>query len=398
MSGSEKPLLDRLEIIGLLGLFTALTATANDIVIPASTVIAHDLGGALNQSGYLLGAYMLAFSVGQVFWGLFSDAHGRRIALMITFAGFIAASLFCYVSQSFEMLLAGRFLQGLFGAGPILARAIVRDVSSGTSAARAMTLLGAILTIATIVAPLIGSAFVAFLHWRAIFLVLAGLGAAFLIATFVLLPETGRRRPERFRFGYFLRTGKQLLFMRDFIVPTLAGSLAFGGYVSLISNAPAATEQTFGVPPERYGWLMAILALSMMAGVLTARRLLRVRSLRFVGRSSVAVAGLSALASLVLLSVTPGLFAFWSVGCLFVFSFGGLLPTAQAAALEPAGDMPGFAASVMGAIQMVCGFLGSLLVARLFDGSTSAISLCIVIFTGLAILPVLLGLRIRPTA
>ncbi|MEL7343805.1 MAG: MFS transporter [Pseudomonadota bacterium] len=390
-----KPLLERTEIIGLLGLITALTAVATDIVIPAIGVIAQDLGASDARAGLLVGAYMLAFAVGQLFCGLASDAYGRRPVLLVCFGGFTLVSLACAVAQSFEALVFFRFLQGLFGAGSALARAIVRDVSSGTSAARSIGLMSTILTIATIIAPLLGSAFVAFLGWRAIFVALAMMTAGFYIATLRMLPETGTRRPERLSFSYVGYASKFLFSKRDFVIPVLTGAFIFAAYIALISNAPVAMAAVFGVVPEAVGGLLAIIASVNVCGVLLARRLLNTRSPRAIIRGATGLACIAALGTSAMIAYPPSLPVFWAGMCLYALAFGLIFPTSQAAALEPAGEMPGFAASIMGSIQMSFGFLGSVFVSGIFDGSLGAIFVSLWVFSALAALTLLTAIFAR---
>lgn len=393
-----KPLLERTDIIALLGLITALTAVSTDIVIPAIGVIAADLGATDARAGLLVGTYMIAYALGQVFWGLASDAYGRRPILLITFGGFTIASLACAAAQSFDFLIVSRFLQGLFGAGPALARAIVRDVSSGTSAARSMGLLGTILTLATIIAPLLGSAFIAFLSWRAIFVALAIMTSLFCVTIFRILPETGKRRPERLALSYLRYAVKYLFSMRDFLIPTLSGALVFAGYVAMISNAPVAMAAVYGVVPEAVGGLLAIVAAVNVCGVLLARRVLRFRSAKWVIRGATGLACTSAAAASLMLVYPPSLAVFWTGMSVYALSFGLVYPTSQAAALEPAGEMPGFAASIMGSVQMSFGFLGSVFVSALFDGSLMAICISLGLFSTLAALTLLTALLRRPTS
>lgn len=63
----------------------------------------------------------------------------------------------------------------------------------------------------------------------------------------------------------------------------------------------------------------------------------------------------------------------------------------MAAAMEPAGDMPGFAASLMGALQMVMASLGAFIASTLFDGTHVAISLTMALFAGMAVAVLVTG-------
>ena len=70
----SKPLAERFDFIFLLGGLSALTALTIDITAPATGVIARDLAVAENLGSLILGIYFLAYGVGQLIWGLLSDA------------------------------------------------------------------------------------------------------------------------------------------------------------------------------------------------------------------------------------------------------------------------------------------------------------------------------------
>ena len=381
---AEKPVFDRTDTVIFLGGITALTAVSVDIVLPSTAVVARSFGAPEAQGALLVGLYFIAYAIGQLFWGLFSDAFGRRRALLMTLTGFTVTSLICAFAPTFETLLGARFLQGLFGASPVIARAMVRDVAQGEEAARIMTVLGAILTMATMFAPVLGSGLLILFSWRAIFVFLALLAMIFATYTYFALGETtGGRRPERFTLRFIRTSGARLLTTRAYLVPMAVGGLTFGGYVSVGATGAIITEQRYGVSPEAFGALFAIVAGVNTAGALLARQLLTRLSLRQVGTFAVSLLALAGLVNLALGFATPSLPAFWGGVCLYVLAFGIILPTSMAAAMEPAGDMPGFAASLMGAIQMALASVGAFLASSLFDGTHVAISLSMALFAGL---------------
>ncbi len=389
---ANKPAFERTDTIIFLGGITALTAVSVDIVLPSTGVVARAFGAPEQQGALLVGLYFIAYAIGQLFWGLFSDAFGRRKALLMTLAGFTVASLACAAAPTFQMLLAARFVQGLFGASPVIARAMVRDVASGEDAARIMTVLGAILTMATMFAPVLGSGLLILFSWRAIFVFLAVLAMVFATYTWFALGETGgEKRPERFSFRFIRTAGARLLTTRAYIVPMAVGGLTFGGYVSVGATGAIITEQRYGVSPEAFGALFAIVAGVNTGGALFARQLLGRISLRQVGTVAVTLLGLAGIVNLGLTFATPSLPAFWGGVCLYVAAFGIILPTSMAAAMEPAGDTPGFAASLMGAIQMITASIGAFIASSLFDGTHVAISLTMAGFAGLAVLVLITG-------
>lgn len=390
-TSEDKPF-GRVDMLLCMGAMTALGAVSVEVVLPATAVIARDFDTAAVRGGLLVGIYFLAYGIGQIFWGLYSDAFGRRRALLISLAGFALASLACALAPSFTLLLLARCIQGLMGGAPVIARAMVRDVSKGSEAARVLTLLGAILTMATLIAPVLGSGFLILFSWRAIFLALMLFALALLAYTyFALDPGFGISRPERFSLQFLRRSSRYLLGNRRFVVPAMTGGLVFGGYASLGAVGAVTVETRYGIRPEAFGALFALAALANTVGALLAGQLLKRRSLRRIGNLSVSILSVSVLLHLLLCQLSPGLQLFWLSVCFYLLVFGMILPTAMASALEPAAEMPAFAASLFGACTMIAGSLGALTASRLYSGDQTAISYTMALFGGAAVLVLILG-------
>src|SRR5882757_7987315 len=112
-----------------------------------------------------------------------------RFALVV----YCIASLACAAAPNIELLLTARAVQALGSSGAIvLARAIVRDLYSGARAGRELSLMGAIMALAPVGAPMIGGALQSAFGWRSHFILQMAFG---LIAAYLVwrkLPETLR--------------------------------------------------------------------------------------------------------------------------------------------------------------------------------------------------------------
>src|SRR5690349_5338040 len=148
---------DTFALTALLALLTAFGPVSTDMYLPSLPDIGRVLSASPAEVQLTLSAYLIGFAIGQITYGPFSDRYGRRPVLLIALALFCAGSLVCAVSPRIDVLIAARTLQALGGAGAIvIARAIVRDLYAGARAGRELSLMGSIMAIAPIVAPLIG--------------------------------------------------------------------------------------------------------------------------------------------------------------------------------------------------------------------------------------------------
>src|SRR3546814_18749832 len=123
---------------------------------------------------------------------------GRRPVLVVAVAVFAAAGTAMVFSPSIEVLIALRVLQGFSGAGSIvIARAIAADLSTGSTAVRALSIIALVTALGPLVAPPLGGAVDAVAGWRGVLAVLAGDG--------ILMPlRTGALRDKGCRDVYVL--------------------------------------------------------------------------------------------------------------------------------------------------------------------------------------------------
>lgn len=382
----SKPLSERYDYILLLAGLSGLTALAIDIALPATGAVARGLGVPENMGALLVGVYFLAFAVGQLFWGLLSDVFGRKRVLQISMVLFVLASVGCALSSNFWVLIGFRALQGLAGGAPVIARAIVRDISSGTEAAKMLSVLMAVSAIAPMVAPIIGAGLLEFAAWPSVFVFLAVFGGVLLVFGQMTLQKTViPAHPDRLSFKFISKACRFLFTQRDFLVGVGIGALTFGGYASILSLGAVVTEERYAVSPAMFSWLFALGAIFLLLGTLVVRALLGRLGMRILVTWSVFAVGMATVVNVAILFISPSLVMFWGGICVYTFAFGMILPTSSALAMEPTGEMPGFASSMLGSVQMAVGAVGAGLSSVLYNGTHSAISGTMVIFGTLTV-------------
>ena len=126
------------EFIFLVALLTALVAMSIDTMLPAIGTMASEFGVTdPNKRQYIIGTFFAGMTIGTLLSGPISDSTGRKPAIFAGLLIYAAGSLLCLFSTSFEMLLAGRALQGVGASSPrIVSMAMVRD-GQGAAAMRA---------------------------------------------------------------------------------------------------------------------------------------------------------------------------------------------------------------------------------------------------------------------
>lgn len=168
------------------------------------------------QVQWIVLSYLLAITTVIVGVGRLGDIFGRRRLLLAGIAVFTLASILCGVAPTLWLLIAARVAQGLGAAVMmVLAMSFVGDTVPKARTGSAMGLLGATSAIGTALGPALGGALIAWLGWRALFLVTVPLGVLTFSLTRSRLPMD-RLSPAADR-GAFDGTGTFLLAL------TLAG-------------------------------------------------------------------------------------------------------------------------------------------------------------------------------
>ncbi|EMM7192424.1 multidrug effflux MFS transporter [Raoultella planticola] len=354
-------------ILILSGLM-AFASLSTDIYLPAMPVMAAELQGdaELTITGFLIG-----FAVAQLIWGPIGDRLGRRTPLFIGMGLFIIGSVGCALSVSIDQIIFWRVFQALGACtGPMLARAMVRDLFARTRAAQMLSTLTIVMAIAPIIGPLLGGQLIGVTSWHAIFWLLAGIGLLMLLAL-RWLPET--LPPERRQQGSPLKAFHhygQLLRNRIFIRYTLSLTCYYVAAYAFITGSPDVYIRYFGVEPQHYGWLFAVNILGLMTMSLVNRRLVQRYALGDLLKVALVVASLAMVAMAFSVKLHHGGLVGIALCVFLFFSMNGVIAaTSTAAALDEAGEFAGSASAFIGSLQYGSGIVSSLLLAGLHDGT-----------------------------
>jgi MFS transporter, DHA1 family, multidrug resistance protein len=338
----------------LLAALTTLGPLSIDMYLPSLPEISRALDAPTARVQLTISSYLIGFAAGQIVYGPLSDRYGRRPVLFAALAVYVAGTGICAGAQSIAPLIAGRFLQGIGGAGSnVLARAIVRDLYSGVRAARELSLMGSIMAFAPIVAPMIGGVLQTQFGWRANFILMVVAAVIVFAVASQLLPETLRQRSaERFSLAWLGKGYASLLRHRSFVAYLGILTIGYAGLFAWISAAAVVLEGIYGMSAVTFGFTFALGAAGFMAGAAGAARLVQRLGLdRVMGLGvSLLAAGGSGFAALVAGQIPNGL---WLIVMMAIYLAGlGLaMPQAMAGALTPFPERAGMAASLLGLVQ-----------------------------------------------
>ena len=361
-----------LKIALVLGLLSAIGPFAIDMYLPALPAIGASLGADIGAVQMSLTAFFLSLGLGQLLYGPVSDMVGRKPPLYFGLILFAVTSVGCALATDIHTLIWLRLLQGLgAAAGMAIPRAIVRDLHTGTDAARLMALLMLVFSVSPILAPLAGSVVISISGWRAVFWAVTVAAVAGLALMASTLQET---RPPEDRLESSLvgalRSYGVLLRDRHFMGLVSIGSFALAGFFIYLANSPFVMIGHYGLTPTQYSLAFALNAAAFIG------------SSQFTGSLGeryglVAVVKWAASAGAVVLLMLLGYFLAGGaqlavlVSLYFVASafLGLVIPTTSVLALEEHGAIAGTASALLGTLQMLTGALLMPVVGLFTDGS-----------------------------
>ncbi|HVV13161.1 MFS transporter [Amycolatopsis sp.] len=180
-----------------LGFFMILLDTT--IVSIAIPGMVRGLDTSLNSVVWVLSVYLLTYAVPMLFTSRLGDRFGPKRVFLAGLFVFTAASLWCGLSGTAEMLIAARAVQGL-GAALMTPQtlAFITHLFPPAKRGPAMGLWGGVAGLATIAGPLLGGVLVDSLGWEWIFFVNVPVGVLAIALTLLLVPDWQPKQSHSF--------------------------------------------------------------------------------------------------------------------------------------------------------------------------------------------------------
>lgn len=366
--------LDGPELVIVLAACMGISALSIDLLLPAFADMRADFGLAAGSTriSLIITAYFLGLGFGQILYGPASDRFGRKPAMYTGLALYVAATTASVFASSLMVLIVFRFLWGLGAAAPrSLALAVARDVYTGDRLARTMSLIMSIYILVPVFAPGLGTVLLSVSSWRVIVVVqlLIGVGIA---AWLPRLPET--LAPEH-RRSVSVRSladaAGAVLRCRPTIGYGLGVTCVYAIMISYIGSIELLIDEVLG-HGDRFAVLFSIVALGLVAGSFSASRLVgRFGSHRLIAGAVTLLVAATALLAIVshLNGGHPNTVLFLGVTTIVLFASTLIVPTANAAALEPLGHVAGMAAAIVGVASTAGAALLGSLTDRAYDGT-----------------------------
>lgn len=364
------------EFVTMMAVLTALLALAIDAMLPALPDIGRDLGVAdLNDTTWVVSTIFIGFAIGQIFYGPISDSMGRKNPIYIGLGLYIVGCLISVLAWNFEVMLVGRFIQGLGVAGPkIVSMALIRDEYAGRGMARIMSFIMAIFILVPAIAPSIGQLILLFAEWRMIFAMLFGMAFIGLFWFAARQPETLPREKRAPLSWSHIKEASSEVFANHVVMGyTITMGLSFGAFIGYLNSAQQIFQSLYGLG-EMFPLYFGALALAIGAAAIVNTKLVMRFGMRYLCWK--ALKGTTALSFIFLaytlwLGEAPALELFMLWGMLSFFCMGILFGNFNALSMEPVGHIAGVAAAIIGFISTIIAAILGATIGLAFDGTVA---------------------------
>jgi len=362
------------EFVALMAMMTSLTAMSIDSMLPALSEIGLDLGlQRPNDSQLVISLLLVGMAVGQMFLGPLSDSIGRKPTVYIGFGLFIIGCLMSMLTTNFQIMLAGRMLQGLGAAAPrVVVVALIRDLYTGREMARVMSFVMAVFILIPVVAPAFGQAILMVAHWRWIF-------GSFLIIVLFIGIWFAWRQPETlspdsrttFSMATIGRAIREAVTHRMVFGYTITIGLVFGAFIGYLNSAQQVFQEQYDLG-TLFPLYFALLALSLGCAFIANSRLV----MRF-GLHEISYLALKSIVALSIVffgvaTITDGHPPLWSLTIYFILTFFGLgilFGNLNALAMKPLGHIAGVGAAVVGSLSTFISLLLGTFIGQCYNAT-----------------------------
>jgi len=365
--------LSRGEFIVLIAFMISIVAMATDIMLPALSQIGTELGAANpNDAHMIVTALFLGFAIGLLFAGPLSDSYGRKPVIYVGYAIFLIGCLLSTVTDTWEVMILGRVLQGFGAAFPrVVTIAIIRDGFAGRQMASIMSFIMAVFILVPMVAPAIGQGVIYLSGWRATFVFLMVMAVIAAIWFALRQPETlAKNRRTPFSPGPLWAGVREVCASRIAVGYIVATGLINGAFLGYLSTAQQIFVEAYAAG-SLFALYFAVAALALgVASVLNGKLVLGFGMRLLSWWSSLGIVALSVgfIPVALLADGLPALWLFlaWLVAVFFCVGF--LFGNFNALAMEPLGKIAGLGAGIVGAVSTLISLPLAYVIGQGFEG------------------------------
>jgi len=368
MEQERSPIGDTLFFSFMVLFIGSIVRIGASIYLPAMPLIAEEMHISTAKMSNTLTIYFVVFAVFTLVAGILSDAYGRKRVLMSGMFFFIAGSMVCALSDSYEMLMLGRVIQA-FGASmvPGTLMAMIRDACSDLKVVSLMGWLTVLSGLFLVAAPMIGGVLTHFFGWSSNFWFLSLFTLLVLLLTILRMEETHHTDARNsVNLKKTLAISLTMLSSPSFILVLLPVISFYAVQGAFLASVPFILMGEYGLSPVLFGISNINIVIGLFGGRYLGMYFLKkydsITVYRYGAYLAIFVVLLFVLMALGLIS---GLWSFLIISGIFASVFGMMAPIGMKTSLSAFREVSGVAAALQSTTLFSASAIGSALIGIL---------------------------------
>lgn len=355
-----------------LVIYEMIAYLANDMYLPALPQIRHDLAITTHAAQLTLTMWFLGFASSSLILGPLSDRWGRRPILFIHGYIFLLATLLCSLTSNLLSFLIARFFQGSVVCSITTAGySSIHESYDSLDAIKILALMGSIIILGPAFGPLVGSAILAALNWRWIFIFLFLSGSAALASLWFVMPKNylaANRKPLALKV--ISKNYLTILMNPQFILNLLVFCLAYLAMIAWIVLGPFLVIQHFQYKTSSFSLLQALIFSAMIIATWLIKYFSEKIGIHRLVKTGLVIALAASVFAIILTSIFPAnLLALVLPLSSFILGSSLAFFPLQRVAIESCHEPMGARMAILSSLMSLFAVIGSFIISHAFTGS-----------------------------
>lgn len=270
----------------IMAMIFSLSPLAIDMYLPALPQMAEFFDTRIDAMEASVAIYLLGFALGQLVFGTLADKLNKTNLLSFGLIGFAIASFIVALSDSLTWLFLGRAAQGFLGGTSVVVFALIQQNYGKEKSSQIISYIMAVVVVAPMVAPIIGSQILSHLGWQWIFFCLGFFAFITFFTQLFINSQASSSKADKtnspsnqtaenkLQISQIFKSYKFVLTNPLTLSYMFAGAASFAGLFAFVSGSPFVYISFYQVSPQDYGLLIGLNAIAMIStNLLNAGRL-----------------------------------------------------------------------------------------------------------------------------
>lgn len=278
-----------LKNISLIIIIYIAAAIETDIYLPAFVDMMNFFKVTEEEIQYILIINFIGLLISSPIYGPVSDSFGRKKPLVASLILFLVGSIITVFTSDFNVMLFGRFLQGLGSGGCFtIGGAIVFDIFDNQKAIKVLNYLGAAIPIIMSFAPPVGGYLNYEFGFRSNFIAILILVLISVIITTIFFKESlNKEKRKEFNLKFIMNDFLILSKTKQFLKLQITLSLDWAGYTMFLSITSVLFVADFGLSKTYFPFVQLGFLIPYVAGCLSANTAIKHFGIDFIKKSSI---------------------------------------------------------------------------------------------------------------